>query len=187
MVGVPDPEGLRRANRSARSREAGSPTSMKLTGVPSEWEDILGSLADHVVAEGHLAKEDHPMRSEKTVTVSQETLTNAIVGFLGLIEDAVTSLVTIKSDNGITRTNNGLHALLQGLIKKTIDKELNSVELESRLFQNRSRSKNVTAALDEDDRGYFGTSIFHCAGGSGCREGNEENLVSRIEEGRSSP
>lgn len=95
--GVPDAEHLTRVNRHADSPEAGSPTRMEIIQAPSKREDILGTLANHVDSERLPADEERPMRSESAVAVSQKTLNDDIQGFPGLIEDAVTVLVTPKA------------------------------------------------------------------------------------------
>lgn len=121
-----------RANGRVHSHEAGSSTKMEANQVSSERED---TLADQAVTERHPCEEEGPMRAERTVTVSQTTLRDSIVDIPGLIEEVVTDLVTPKSHDGLKRTDTQLQAMLQGLINKTIDKNLDSVDFEGRILR----------------------------------------------------
>lgn len=119
---VPDLESLRRANSGTHSRVTGTFLRMKAVTAPSEREDTLAVHEGHIVFKEHPSTEERPMCAERTVTVSQEALRHIIAGTTGLLENAVTALVTIKGYNRITRTDDQLQATMQALIDKTIKK-----------------------------------------------------------------
>lgn len=89
---------------------------------PSELEDSLRTLANHIVFEEHLVREERPMRAEHKVTVGQVALMDTIAGIPTLIYNAVTALISTEGHNGITWTDNRLQAMLPGLVNKTIEK-----------------------------------------------------------------
>lgn len=83
-----------RTTRCAYSGEVRSSADMEATRVISYGDDASDVLADHVVSEEHLAKEKQPMHAEVPEKMSQATLSDAITGIIGLVEDAVTAFVT---------------------------------------------------------------------------------------------
>lgn len=64
------------------------------------------------------------MHAERTVDVSHARLTDVIAGIPGLIEDAVSALVTYEGHDGILRTENWIETMIQGLVKKALTKSL---------------------------------------------------------------
>lgn len=72
---------------------------------------------------------------ENPVAVGQLVLKDSIVGILILIGDAVSTLLTNGGHNGVKRTDNTLQAMLQGLVNKTRDEKINSVDFEYRLLR----------------------------------------------------
>lgn len=111
----------------AHSREAGSSTTVETIRACSKREDTLGAIADHLVCAEHPPEEEKPMRAEKTIAMSQETLTDAIAGICRLPEDSLTALNTTKCHNGVKKTDYRLHAMLLDGFSKTLDEKLNSV------------------------------------------------------------
>lgn len=96
-------ERLTRENRHAQSREAGRPERMEAIRALSNREDTLGTLADHIVSEKEPTEKEHPVRAEKTVTMRQETLMDAFVGFSDLTKDYGSAVITLKDHNRILR------------------------------------------------------------------------------------
>lgn len=70
---------------------------MEAMRASSERENILGAVSDHVVSDEHLADEKRAMCVASAVRASLAALRDAIVGILGLNEDAVNALVTSKA------------------------------------------------------------------------------------------
>lgn len=118
--------------------------------------DTFDAFADKVVSREPPDEEESPMRVEKTVTVYQATLRDAIAGIHGLIKNAVTDMVTTEGHNVVKWTGNRLQAMLQRLSNKTLDEKLISVEFECRLLQkideattsHRPMTKMTEAVLD---------------------------------------
>lgn len=92
---VSNPEHLRCADRRTHSRVDENPTKAEPTIAPSKREDTLGTLADNAVSRSNRQR-IRAMRTERTVTVSPEKLTQTLKAIHGLTEDAVTALVTLK-------------------------------------------------------------------------------------------
>lgn len=76
------------------------------------------------------------MRAVRAVLASQAALSDVIVAISGLIEGAVTALVTPKVHNRTRRAEKRLLAFLQGLMNTTLDEKLYSVEFEEHLLPN---------------------------------------------------
>lgn len=64
------------------------------------------------------------MCGKRTIAMSQETLTDAIVSIFDLIKDGVTGMIIPKGHKGIASTDNRLDAMLQGVINEAIDEKL---------------------------------------------------------------
>lgn len=125
MAGLDD---IKRANPRAHSSEAINPTSVEASSAYSKEENTLGGLVDQVVSEEHQAVEEHRMHSGRTEIVSIATVTDTIAGISDLIEYAVTTLVIPEGRNGLKTTDNRLQFMLQNLISKIIDRNLNSMQ-----------------------------------------------------------
>lgn len=92
------------------------------------------------------------MRIEETATVRQATMKDAIVGISGLIENAMTALITSEGHSRIAKTANCLEAMLWGLFNKAIDQKLRFVKFENRLLlgiENVAPSTGHVAKLTE--------------------------------------
>lgn len=74
------------------------------------------------------------MHAERTVNLNETTLRDATANISGLIESAVTALVTLGDPNRITRPDNRQKCILQGFVNKKIDEELNSIRFKSPLL-----------------------------------------------------
>lgn len=123
----------------------------------SEQEDNPGAFVDHVLCEEHTAEEEQPIRAERVVLVRQTTLRDAIVGILGLMEDAVTAFVSTESQNGVKMADSLLKDMIQRLLNKTLDEKQNSVEFKDHLLRkieketpSRQQVKRGTQAMSED-------------------------------------
>lgn len=95
--GVADLQRLMRPNCRAYVREAETSERIEVIQAASDRKDRIGTLADYVISEEHPTEEECPISAERTVTMSQTRLRAAIAGSSGLIEDAVTILVTPKA------------------------------------------------------------------------------------------
>lgn len=80
------------------------------------------------------------MRDESTITIYQVSNSDVITGIFDFFEYTVTALVIPEGLDKITRTDNRLQVMLQGLIKKAFDERLKSVRFET------SRLKNLGEA-----------------------------------------
>lgn len=76
------------------------------------------------------------MRTEKAVTVSQETWRDATAGMSDWIKGTVTALVSHLGQNGVKMVDNGLQAMLQVLVNTTLNEKLNSIKFGDRLLRN---------------------------------------------------
>lgn len=81
------------------------------------------------------------MIPEKAVILSQATLKDVSAGISGLTEDGVTTLVTPKGHSGVKRADNRLQAVLPGVVKNTLDENLNFVEVEYRILRKTEKAK----------------------------------------------
>lgn len=120
----------------------------------SEREHNLRVLEDHVLSGEQAADREHSVRAERTMMMSQATFRDAFASIPGLTENVVTALVTTQIQNEVRRADISLHAVLQGLVDKTLHEELNSAEFENRLFRqmeggalSRSRGKKMTEVM----------------------------------------
>lgn len=69
------------------------------------------------------------LKGQKVSYVSYGTLQNAIEQIDSLIKDDVTAWVTLEAQSGTLRTDNGLKAMIQGLVGEVVDDKLRSVVL----------------------------------------------------------
>lgn len=151
---VPNPERMILESHRADSLDAGSTTRKEVIRASSERENALGALADHVVSTEHPADVEHPIQVERPVFVNQATSSDAIAGISGLIEYAVSAMITPVGLRDVKRTDDRLQAMPQGLVKKKLDEKLNCVKFESRLLRkfeeattSRPHLKNMTAVM----------------------------------------
>lgn len=69
---------------------------------------------------------------DRTLSVSQKSLKDAITGIPGLMEDDETALVNREGHSKIKRTDNRVQYILQGVVNIPIGEKLNSAEFENR-------------------------------------------------------
>lgn len=105
---------------------------MEAIRAPFEQKNSLGALANHAVSGKRRSEEERLMCAERTVTVRQTTLRDALECIPGLIEDSTTALITYEGQNGTGTINTRLEAMLQSLINKAIDENLNFVKFNKR-------------------------------------------------------
>lgn len=132
---VPDLVRMLCTNRSAFSRETLSSTRMEAMRALSEQKDNLPVLLNHVVSEEHPAEKEPLMRAGNTALSTRTMLRDAFAGIFGLVEDALTFLVSLESHDGVKTVNNRSQAMLQDLFNTTIDEKLNSIEFEELIFR----------------------------------------------------
>lgn len=132
---LPSFERRMRADLRAHGREAGTTVGLKEIQACSDLKDSISVLVVLLVCKAHRTKDEHPISAEETVAVSQPTFCEAIVSISGLVEDKVTTLTTLQSHNGFTKMDSWLNAMVQGLLRNAIDKNLNYVGLRSRLIR----------------------------------------------------
>lgn len=99
-----------------------------------EREDTFCAFADHVLPGEHPAEEEHPVRTERTVTISQEALRGDIEGITGLKEGNLPTLVTRKGHNGTGRIDDQLEAMLLVLVNKQSDETSWPAGFENHVF-----------------------------------------------------
>lgn len=97
------------------------------------------------------------MHTERAVAVSQAILQDSIAGIPVSIKDAVTGLVTPKSQNRVKTTDDLLQAMLQGLFNNTLEEKLNFIQFEGDVLRkteeatlSRQHVTNMTKAMLEN-------------------------------------
>lgn len=81
-----------------------------------------------------MAKKEGPTHDERTVTIGQATLRDAIAGSLGLV-DTVTAFLTAGACHGISKTDNRQESILQNVVNKTIGERLRSLDFKNHFLR----------------------------------------------------
>lgn len=87
-------------------------------------------------------------------------MNDAITGIHCLVEDAVIVLVTPAGHNGIAMSDNRLQAMLQVVVNKSNDENLDFVEFKRRLLEKIKKETTSTRHVTKMTAAIFGNQDF---------------------------